>query len=113
MERWLETEAKDLESPLPLEGDESSLVTITLVYLGLPVPPTEVASREEFTVVQRIQTSVNLRQRKFVLDSKTVQFAVIDAKAHTVLDAQTQNGDEPVGEYSFLGQSCLSSADSC
>jgi len=29
-----------------------------------------------------------------------------------VLDAQTQNGDEPVGEYSFLGQSCLSSADS-
>ena len=31
----------------------------------------------------------------------------------TVLDAQTQNGDEPVGEYSFLGQSCLSSADSC
>ena len=30
-----------------------------------------------------------------------------------VLDAQTQNGDEPVGEYSFLGQSCLSSADSC
>jgi len=32
---------------------------------------------------------------------------------HIVLDAQTQNGDEPVGEYSFLGQSCLSSADSC
>jgi len=31
----------------------------------------------------------------------------------SVLDAQTQNGDEPVGEYSFLGQSCLSSADSC
>jgi len=30
-----------------------------------------------------------------------------------VLDARTQNGDEPVGEYSFLGQSCLSSADSC
>jgi len=29
-----------------------------------------------------------------------------------VLDAQTQNGDEPVGEYSFSGQSCLSSADS-
>ena len=33
-------------------------------------------------------------------------------KAHRVLDAQTQNGDEPVGEYSFSGQSCLSSADS-
>ena len=31
----------------------------------------------------------------------------------TVLDTQTQNGDEPVGEYSFPGQSCLSSADSC
>ena len=31
---------------------------------------------------------------------------------YCVLDAQTQNGDEPVGEYSFLGQSCLSSADS-
>ena len=31
----------------------------------------------------------------------------------SVLDARTQNGDEPVGEYSFLGQSCLSSADSC
>ena len=30
-----------------------------------------------------------------------------------VLDAQTQNGDEPVGEYSFSGQSCLSSVDSC
>ena len=30
----------------------------------------------------------------------------------SVLDAQTQNGDEPVGEYSFSGQSCLSSADS-
>ena len=31
-----------------------------------------------------------------------------------VLDAQTQNGDEPVGEItSFLGQSCLSSANSC
>ena len=30
-----------------------------------------------------------------------------------VLDAQTQNGDEPVGEYSFSGQSCLSSANSC
>ena len=30
-----------------------------------------------------------------------------------VLDAQTQNGDEQVGEYSFSGQSCLSSADSC
>jgi len=30
----------------------------------------------------------------------------------SVLDAQTQNGDEPVGEYSFPGQSCLSSADS-
>jgi len=29
-----------------------------------------------------------------------------------VLDAQTQNGDKPVGEYSFPGQSCLSSADS-
>ena len=29
-----------------------------------------------------------------------------------VLDARTQNGDEPVGEYSFSGQSCLSSADS-
>jgi len=31
---------------------------------------------------------------------------------YSVLDAQTQNGDEPVGEYSFSGQSCLSSADS-
>jgi len=31
----------------------------------------------------------------------------------TVLDTQTQNGDEPVGEYSFSGQSCLSSANSC
>jgi len=30
----------------------------------------------------------------------------------SVLDTQTQNGDEPVGEYSFPGQSCLSSADS-
>ena len=30
-----------------------------------------------------------------------------------VLDAQTQNGDEPVGEYSFSVQSCLSSANSC
>jgi len=31
-----------------------------------------------------------------------------------VLDAQTQNGDEPVGEItSFPGQSCLSSANSC
>jgi len=36
-----------------------------------------------------------------------------EARVYTVLDAQTQNGDEPVGEYSFLGQSCLSSADSC
>ena len=34
-------------------------------------------------------------------------------RVRSVLDAQTQNGDEPVGEYSFLGQSCLSSADSC
>jgi len=32
----------------------------------------------------------------------------------SVLDAQTQNGDEPVGEIiSFPGQSCLSSANSC
>jgi len=31
-----------------------------------------------------------------------------------VLDAQTQNGDEPVGEItSFSGQSCLSSVNSC
>jgi len=30
-----------------------------------------------------------------------------------VLDTQTQNGDEPVGEYSFPGQSCLSSTNSC
>jgi len=34
-------------------------------------------------------------------------------QASFVLDTQTQNGDEPVGEYSFSGQSCLSSADSC
>jgi len=36
----------------------------------------------------------------------------ITSKGTSVLDAQTQNGDEPVGEYSFSGQSCLSSADS-
>jgi len=37
---------------------------------------------------------------------------IINNPLSVVLDAQTQNGDEPVGEYSFLGQSCLSSADS-
>jgi len=30
-----------------------------------------------------------------------------------VLDVRTQNGDEPVGEITFPGQSCLSSANSC
>jgi len=43
----------------------------------------------------------------FMIMTSTVTFL------SCVLDAQTQNGDEPVGEYSFLGQSCLSSADSC
>jgi len=38
---------------------------------------------------------------------------MLSSSAAIVLDARTQNGDEPVGEYSFLGQSCLSSADSC
>ena len=40
-------------------------------------------------------------------------YIVIILGGGCVLDAQTQNGDEPVGEYSFSGQSCLSSADSC
>jgi len=38
---------------------------------------------------------------------------ILRQAASAVLDAQTQNGDELVGEYSFSGQSCLSSANSC
>ena len=30
-----------------------------------------------------------------------------------VLDMRTHNGDEPVGEITFPGQSCLSSTNSC
>ena len=41
----------------------------------------------------------------------SVKFCIV-AKRYVVLDAQTQNGDEPVGEYSFSGRSCLPSADS-
>ena len=74
-----------VKSPLPLASDKSSLVPITLIYLGLPIPPTEVASREEFTTVQRIQTSVYLRQREFVLHRKTIKLAVVNTKAHTAI----------------------------
>ena len=66
---------------------------------------------------QRV-VQVRLRQLRPLLEP-----AVYNTHTHTtvlllvwnmsgVLDTQTQNGDEPVGEYSFPGQSCLSSADS-
>ena len=45
------------------------------------------------------------KEKETTVDEQRIIVAV-------VLDAQTQNGDEPVGEYSFLGQSCLSSVDS-
>jgi len=48
------TEAKNLKAPLPFSHDKSSLVTVVLIYLGLPVTPTEVTSREEFASVQGI-----------------------------------------------------------
>ena len=62
------------------------------------------------------QTEIDERDRDktaFVTRKGQWRFKVLSfGLANAVLDAQTQNGDEPVGEYSFPGQSCLSSADS-
>jgi len=58
-------------------------------------------------------------QLLWVMDGQKSEIGTIgmarscDQTERCVLDAQTQNGDEPVGEYSFSGQSCLSSANSC
>ena len=51
-------------------------------------------------------------RRVISLRPTAVNILPTEAAACIVLDAQTQNGDEPVGEYSFSGQSCLSSEDS-
>ena len=55
---------------------------------------------------------VAVENRIWIGWSKFRQLVLLFTNKDIVLDAQTQNGDEPVGEYSFLGQSCLSSADS-
>ena len=60
--------------------------------------------------------SVSEHVTKLLTSCSSLLYALRILRTHgmtTVLDAQTQNGDEPVGEYSFSGQSCLSSADSC
>jgi len=57
-----QTETKNLEAPLPLPCDKGSLVAVALINLGLPVPPLEVACREEFAPIQRIKAGVNFGQ---------------------------------------------------
>jgi len=49
-----EAKAKNLEAPLPFTRDKSCLIVVALIYLGLPVTPTEVTGREEFASVQGI-----------------------------------------------------------
>ena len=68
--------------PLPFSRDKGRLVAVALVYLGLPITPTEVTGREELTTIQSVKTGVNFRQWEFVFNSQTIQFPAIDTQTH-------------------------------
>jgi len=72
------TETQNLESPLSLSSDKCSLIAVALIYFHLPITPSEVASGKEFTTVQCVKTSVNLRKWKLVLSRKTIEFAIVN-----------------------------------